>query len=391
MLAMSTVQTPVYDSGLDGELPNLAKVRLRKKAGVKDGTDISGTLTIKSGENALMVLALTGVVGDPCITTEDIPDAVKYVPYGTVIQNSNKYSWIQPSYELSGNLPEGMELRPNGELYGVPQETGSFEFEVKVSFKSTVGRSFPTQTATFTLTVEENTDENVYLESDEGYGIVTHIGEEDDNYHYILNRVEDTLYVSEGSFDEFIDLWLNGKKLEKGVDYNVESGSTRITVIEQTMQNVANQNGRNTIAAEFRVNGDINDNLKRISQNFYIDTTTPTPTPKPDPTRKPQPSDKDSGNTGGNNDNGSGAGNSDAGNTGGNNGTGTGAGNNNAGNTGGNNTTGSGAGNNTGGNGAGAVSAKTGDSLEVGGWMALILLSIGAMAGFVILRKKHVF
>lgn len=70
-----------------------------------------------------MVLTLTGMVGDPSITTKDIPAAVKYVPYGTVIQNNNKYSWNKTSYTMvSGTLPAGMTIRENGEIYGVPQE-----------------------------------------------------------------------------------------------------------------------------------------------------------------------------------------------------------------------------------------------------------------------------
>lgn len=64
---------------------NLAKLRIRPKDGMDDGRDITGTLTIKSGENVLIVLTLTGTVGDPGITTKEIPQAVKYVPYGTMI------------------------------------------------------------------------------------------------------------------------------------------------------------------------------------------------------------------------------------------------------------------------------------------------------------------
>ena len=51
-----------------GELPNLAKIRLKAKEGA-EGQDASGTLTIKSGETVLAVLTLSGAVGDPTITT----------------------------------------------------------------------------------------------------------------------------------------------------------------------------------------------------------------------------------------------------------------------------------------------------------------------------------
>ena len=50
-----------------------------------------------------------------------------------MIQNSNKYSENMVSYSLTkGELPGGMELRPNGEIYGVPTETGEFEFTVRM-------------------------------------------------------------------------------------------------------------------------------------------------------------------------------------------------------------------------------------------------------------------
>lgn len=359
LAGMSTVERPAYDSGLSGELPNLAKVRLRKKEGVKDGTDITGTLTIKSGGTALMVLALTGMVGDPCITTEEISNAVKYVPYGTVIQNSNKYSWIQPEYELTGELPEGMELRPNGELYGVPQETGSFDIKVTVSFKSTRNMSFPRKSAEFTLDVIENTDEDVYFQSDEdGYNLLTPIGVEsgEETFHFILAKAEDSLFVSEGPMDHFIDLWLNGKKLQRGEDYKVESGSTRITVISQTMQNQVNKNGRNTIAAEFRVNGDVNENLKRTAQNFYMDSTNPAPNPNPKPNKPGTGSDGE------------------------NNSTGTPGGNSNSGNSGGNV--------NASGTGSASPSPSTGDNLDPGVWLSVMLLSLAVLAGTAFFYKK---
>ena len=87
---------------------------------IKSGTDVSGTLTIKSAGTPLVVLTLTGTVGDPSIITKEIPGAVKYVPYGTMIQNNNKYSWNTVSYSMiGGRLPKGMTVRQNGEIYGV--------------------------------------------------------------------------------------------------------------------------------------------------------------------------------------------------------------------------------------------------------------------------------
>ena len=272
----STLDTPSEDSGMEGELPNLAKIRLRAKDGVVNGTDVTGTLTIKSAGKTLMVLTLTGVVGDPCIITTEIPAAVKYVPYGTMIQNSNKYSWIKTSYELYyGNLPEGVELKPNGELYGTPKETGEFTFGVQAIFSNIRTGDIDNRSyAILTLIVQDNTNANVFNASDiaEGYSLETAIGVETSagSYDYYLEEIRDSLFVSEGQYNEFIDVWLNGERLDRS-EYTSESGSTRITISAQTLQNKALKTGNNTIAAEFRVGGDINNELRRTAQNFHLD------------------------------------------------------------------------------------------------------------------------
>ena len=171
---------------------NLAKVRLKVKDGVANGTEISGTLTIKDGSRTLMVLTLTGSVGDPCITTKDIPEAVKYVPYGTMIQNSNKYSDNHPEYRLlDGKLPEGMVIRENGEIYGVPKESGEFTFTVVMqnNWKYYLSSSIKT----YTLRVLENTDPNVDGATDQGYDLTERVQNVDLN-----SSNEDQLMVSQG-------------------------------------------------------------------------------------------------------------------------------------------------------------------------------------------------
>lgn len=279
LVGLNSVETPDYDSGKEGELANLAKLRLYAKEGVADGTDVSGTLTIKSGDKVLMVLTLTGIVGDPCIKQpQELASAVKYVPYGTMIQNTNKYSWIKVSYEqVGGDLPSGMTIKPNGELYGVSSETGIFTFRVRAEFEDGKnGDYLPSSTAELTLTVNENTNDNVFNESDPGYSLLTPIGEETSagTHDFYLEKAVDSLFVSEGVYDDFMGrVWLNGQELEKGVDYTSESGSTRITISAQTMQNKAQQSGNNTIAAEFRAGRDENNDLKRTAQNFHLDKT----------------------------------------------------------------------------------------------------------------------
>lgn len=251
----------VVETTPHGELPNLAKIRIRAKEGVEKGTDIAGQLIIKSGEIPLIVLTLTGTVGDPCITTEELPQAVKYVPYGTMIQNNNKYSWNQVTYSLmSGSLPAGMEVKPNGEVYGVPAESGEFTFTVRMRNSYS---GFSDSTRSYTLSVIENTSENVEAATDAGYDLNQRIQDV-----YLHNEDSHTM-ISQGVFDEFVDLYLDGVKLTRGTDYDAESGSTRITILAQTL--TRGGNGTHTLGVEFRTQD--TDTLKRAAQNYEVRET----------------------------------------------------------------------------------------------------------------------
>ena len=241
-----------------GQLPNLAMLRLKLKDGVADGTDITGTLTIKSGDTQLMVITLTGTAGNPSITTKEVPQAVKYVPYGTMIQNSNKYSWNKTTYELvSGTLPAGMELKENGELYGVPKEMGTFTFKVKMKNSYS---GFSDSEKELSLTIQDNTDSNVEAATDEGYEVSTRIADVSEN-----DTAESYLFVSEGLFDQFTDIYIDGDKLTKDTDYSAESGSTRITIKSETMKKL--NNGTHTIGVEFRTEAK---EVKRAAQNVKV-------------------------------------------------------------------------------------------------------------------------
>lgn len=248
---------------------NIAKIRLKAKDGVADGTEVTGTLTIKSGDKTLIVLTLTGIVGDPVMTTTNIPQAVKYVPYGTMIQNNSKYSWNKVVYQLIyGELPEGMELRSNGEIYGVPQETGEYTFVVRMKNGSQLNGSYCSKT--YTLTVLDNTDENVDKATDAGYELkekimnvidLSSLSDKDQQLQFAKTHSQNM--VSKGEFSEYKAVYLDGVKLTEGKDYKAESGSTRITLTYETLMQSA---GTHTIAIEFREDG--TNNLKRAAQNY---------------------------------------------------------------------------------------------------------------------------
>lgn len=253
---------------VSGELGNLAKICLLPDG---DGV-ISGTLKITADGQKPVYIELTGYAGNPEIITDSLDEGVKYVPYSYVVATNNMYDWNKVTFSLDeGSLPEGVQLYPEtGEIYGIPKETGEFPITVRADFSRS---EFDSAYARFVLNVKENTNLNVYGASDEGYELKEHVGEEQtaNARDYLLTRSGDQLFVSEGEFGEFIALWLNGEKLVDGVDYTKESGSTRITIREQTFENKASKEGSNTLAAEFRVDGDTKNELKRTAQNFQID------------------------------------------------------------------------------------------------------------------------
>ncbi|MGI6012493.1 MAG: putative Ig domain-containing protein [Ruminococcus sp.] len=266
------------DSTEYGELSNVAKIRLVPPED-SNGGGIEGTLKIYSGKEGdadgselLATIILSGRAQNPRITTEELDDAVKYVPYSYMVTTNNMYDWTDVEFSISGELPAGVEfIEETGEIYGVPQETGTFPVTVTAAFTSDT-YEFESSTVELTLTVLDNTNVNVYESTDEEYQILESIGEDaSGDYDFVLTEISDQLFVSNGEFDEFQDLWLNGEKLVDGVDYTKEEGSTRITISSQTFANKVNKDGTNTLAAEFRVDSERENELKRTAQNFRLD------------------------------------------------------------------------------------------------------------------------
>ena len=256
-----------------GELPNVAKIRL-----LPDGDgEIDGTLTIYADGQEPVVIKLSGRAQNPKITTSNLDEAVKYVPYSYMVTTNNMYDWTDVEFTMTGELPEGVEfIKSTGEIYGVPQETGEFPISVTANFKSDTYQ-FDSSSVDLTLKVKDNTNTNVYEATDEGYEILDSIGsDETGTYDFVLTEDGDQMFVSNGEFDNFVDLWLNGEKLIEGEDYTKVAGSTRITIRSQTFKNKANQDGYNTIAAEFRESDSENNELRRTAQNFRLNLSSTT-------------------------------------------------------------------------------------------------------------------
>jgi hypothetical protein len=172
-------------------------------------------------------------------------------------------------------LPDGLKYYDeSSEVYGVPKETGTFVFTVEKG----------EYIYTYSLTVNENTNMNVYNETDDGYIIMDAIGTDVGARDYVLSVPVESLFRSKGEFDQFVDLWLNGERLELGKDYDAVEGSTKMTIFAQTFENKAKKNDVNTIAAEFRITDPkkLNDSkdtnpLRVTSQNFRFDNGAPAP------------------------------------------------------------------------------------------------------------------
>lgn len=253
-----------------------AKIRLQPEKDPTTGEpkkgDISGTLVIgytgangQKGEEQR--IHLTGTAGVPEIVTETVVDGVKYVPYSALIQTNNMYDADAAKFTLvedieGQGLPDGLKLYPDGEIYGVPTKPGTYSFTVKLTYKENEELSSFKE---FEITIADNSDENVDATNidTQGYELAQRVPD-----LYLDSLPEDgEVFISIGEYEEFVNFFLDGKKLTEGTDYDSETGSTKVTVQAQTFRNAGV--GKHTISAEFR-SGANNKTMKRTSQNVSI-------------------------------------------------------------------------------------------------------------------------
>lgn len=268
------------------KIDNIAKVRLVPE---DDGmfAPIKGMLTISTENGGSVNIDLTGVAGVPKIVTDKLYDGVKYVPYSYVIMTNSMYESDAMQFSITeGKLPDGIELKPNGELYGIPTETGSFEFTVTAKYcgKFNMSSSDCSAVHTYVLTIKDNDDANVDAvnEDAQGYSLENRVSKNITVYYNglgandvpVIDRIEldSDLFWSEGSYStEFINFYIDGYELKEGVDYYAEEGSTKITVKAQTFghTSLSAKDIPHTLAGEFRTNNKT-DQLRRSAQNVYI-------------------------------------------------------------------------------------------------------------------------
>lgn len=307
--------TTQYDS-----IDNIAKIRLVPEND-DDFVPVSGTLTISTENGGTINIALTGFAGVPKIVTDKLYDGVKYVPYSHVIMTNSMYGTDSISFKVSdGKLPDGIELKPNGELYGIPTTPGEYTFTVEASCKgiSSVNSIDSSDSREFTITVKDNDDANVdAVNNDEqGYSLEERISRNIKVYYNgadpvsglpYIDRIEldNDLFWSKGSYtSEFMAFYIDGQKLTEGSDYSAEEGSTKITVRSQTFGHIgiSGNDVPHTLACEFRTDNKT-DELKRSAQNVYLDYIDIS-----DSDNEDNGDNSDADNSGGNNDSGTSSG-----------------------------------------------------------------------------------
>lgn len=187
------------------------------------------------------------------IVISKFPVGVKYVPFE--VNLNEEYENVNYKLE-SGTLPKGVELNSSGLITGIPLEAGTFHFTVVKADRN------KEESINFVLLVRENNNKNVRDMFDPGYELIEYIP---DLYLDSLSAGRSHTLVSQGEFNEFKAIYLNGRKLTQDIDYTAESGSTRITIIDETL--TGEGVGTHTIGIEFRTS---DNTLRRAAQNYTV-------------------------------------------------------------------------------------------------------------------------
>lgn len=252
--SLATLRTP-YNCGANIDLPSGGWY-------LPDGTQI---FYIAPSQSVTLTRNGTPTAPEIITTTPDLNMAdvvrVKYVPYSYTVETDNTDAQNTITFSIEeGRLAEGLELYPaTGEIYGVPLEAGEFPITVKATYSNP---AYLPSYAELTLTVLDNTDANVDVATDDGYDITQPVTGFD--MEVIAGSGAQTL-VSQGEYSQFRDVYIDGRKLTEGQDYTSEAGSTRITILNQTLAN--DGTGTHTLGIEFRTE---DGTLKRAAQNYVI-------------------------------------------------------------------------------------------------------------------------
>ena len=264
---------------------NMTKIRLEAPEEITGDGSVKGYLIITSANGGAMTIKLTGQVGVPKITTDALDavkgadyQAVKYVHYSAFLHTSSMYSFDRPNFRvMSGTLPKGVAgqnldvtLNPNGELYGVPEETGEFTFTVRATF---YGDESVYSEKTYTLRVADNSTANVWQINDYQQDLTVNERAVSGAApaEYDVDAQSALTIHSRAEFPEFVDrITVDGVELDKS-EFSVDPGSIIATVRSQTLRSAAN-GSTHTISLENRAGGLANQKtlLTRTSVNVTV-------------------------------------------------------------------------------------------------------------------------
>jgi len=257
--SLTTIQSP-YNVNTSAPLPVVTGTVWT----LPDGTEVT---ELPQGLSNSVTLIRSGTPTTPQITTttpdlsmEDVV-RVKYVPYSYTVETNNTDPDNTVTFSIvEGELAEGLQIYPaTGEIYGVPLEAGEFKIKVMATYSNP---AYLPSYAELTLTVLDNTDGNVGVATDSGYDITQPvIGFDTEN----MEGSSAQTLVSQGEYSQFRDVYIDGRKLTAEQDYTSQAGSTRITILNQTL--ASGGEGTHTLGIEFRTE---DGTLKRAAQNYVI-------------------------------------------------------------------------------------------------------------------------
>ena len=257
--SLTTIQSP-YNVNTSAPLPVVTGAVWT----LPDGTEVT---ELPQGLSNSVTLTRSGIPTTPQITTttpdlnmEDVV-RVKYVPYSYTVETNNTDPDNTVTFSIvEGELAEGLQMYPaTGEIYGVPLEAGEFKIKVMATYSNP---AYLPSYAELTLTVLDNTDGNVGVATDSGYDITQPvIGFDTEN----MEGSSAQTLVSQGEYSQFRDVYIDGRKLTAEQDYTSQAGSTRITILNQTL--ASGGEGTHTLGIEFRTE---DGTLKRAAQNYVI-------------------------------------------------------------------------------------------------------------------------
>ena len=227
---------------------------------------VSGELVISCDNQEDIVITLSGTA-DWTSSAEKVRNLTKYVVYSFIVSDGADGG---STYSIDGKLPEGMSFDSNKkEIYGAPLKEGRYDFSV---IKVKDGKS---TTKTYTFLVSANCDECVMNETHQkSFGGF----EKDWSKWEWINEVaealtdinQDITLISEGAYDNYVKVWLNGKVLESGKDYTVEKGSTKVTLFAQTLKSKCNTITREQLERGFNTGYYGFDNTNTLCVEFNI-------------------------------------------------------------------------------------------------------------------------